>query len=136
MFGIMALLALILPWVLLPAMTVLIWRLRTRRPRAVLAMAAAILAALPHLRELLYAVGLGLPYPDEESTRLAASFRALLGATEGYGWHLLGLAALSAAWLCWPLPESRGTRVLAALVVFGLAGSAALVWSFTGLRFS
>lgn len=136
MFGIMALLAFTLPWVLLPAMAVLIWLLRTRRLRAVLALAAMMLAALPHLREFLYAIGLGLPYPGEESTALAGSVRALLSAAEGLAWPLLGLAAMSAAWLAWPLPDRAGTRVLAVMVVVGLGASVALVWSFTGLRFN
>ncbi|MDP2801822.1 MAG: hypothetical protein Q8O26_08055 [Phreatobacter sp.] len=136
MFGIMALLAFTLPWVLLPAMAVLIWLLRARRLRAVLALAAMMLAALPHLREVLYAIGLGLPYPGEESTALAGSFRALLSAAEGFAWPLLGLAALSAALLSWPLPDRSGTRVLAFIVVVGLTVSAAMVWTFTGLRFN
>jgi hypothetical protein len=136
MFGIMALLAFTLPWVLLPAMAVLIWLLRARPLRAVLALAAMVLAALPHLREFLYAIGLGLPYPGEESTALAGSFRWLLSAAEGFAWPLLGLAALVAGLLSWPPPDRAGTRVLAALVVVGLGVSAALVWSFTGLRFN
>jgi hypothetical protein len=136
MFGIMALLAFTLPWVLLPAMAVLIWLLRSRRLRAVLALAAMILAVLPHLREVLYAIGLGLPYPGDESTALAVGVRVLLSATEGYAWPFLGLAAMSAALLSWPLPDRSGTRVLAALVVVGLGVAAALVWSFTGLRFN
>lgn len=136
MFGIMALLAVTLPWVLLPAMAVLIWRLRARRLRALLALAAMLLAALPHLREFLYAIGLGLPYPGEETTALGGGFRALLSSAEGFAWPLLGLAALMATFLSWPLPERFGTRVLAGLVVAGLATSAALIWSFTGLRFN
>lgn len=134
MFGIMALVTLILPWVTLPAMAVLICLLRARCLRALLALAAMMLAALPHLREFLYAIGLGLPYPGEETTALSASFRALLSAAEGYAWHLLGVAALSAAWLSWPLPERPAKRALAVMVVVGLAGSAALGWSLTGLR--
>ncbi|AVO44928.1 hypothetical protein [Phreatobacter cathodiphilus] len=136
MFGIMALLAFTLPWVLLPAMAGLIWLLRTRRLRAVPALAALILAALPHLRECLHAIGLGLPYPGEETTALGRSFRAQLSAAEGFAWPLLVLAAVAAAVLSWPPPDRTGTRVLAVLVVAGLAASAALIWSFTGLRFN
>ncbi len=136
MFGIMALVTLLLPWLTLPAMAVLIWLLRARCLRAVVALAALMLAALPDLREFLYAIGLGLPHPGEETTALAVGFRTVLSATEGYAWHLHGLAALSAVWLSWPWPERRGTRVLAALVVAGMAGSAALIWWFTGLRFN
>jgi len=136
MFGITALLAFTLPWVLLPAMAVLIWLLRARRRRAVLALAAMVLAALPHLREFLYVIGLGLPYPGDESTALGGSVRALLGAMENSAWPLLGLAAVSAALLSWPPPDRALTRVLAVLVVVGLGACTALTWSFIGLRFN
>lgn len=136
MFGITALLAFTLPWVLLPAMAVLVWLLRARRLRAVLALAVLMLAALPQLREFLYAIGLGLPYPGDESTAPAIALRAIVSASEPYVGPLLGLAALAAAWLSWPLPDGTGTRVLAVLVVVGLAVSAALIWSFIGLRFT
>jgi hypothetical protein len=136
MFGIMAIITFVLPWVLLPAMAVLIWLLRRRLLRAFLALGALVLVAVSHSREFLYAIGLGLPYPDEEAAALISAFRALVSAAEWYAWQNLVLAAVSAALLSWPLPDGRGKRGLAVAVVAGLGVSATLVWSFRGLRFN
>jgi len=136
MFGIMALITFVLPWVMLPAMAVLIWLLRRRHLRAFLALAALVLVALTHSREVLYAIGLGLPYPDEEAGALISAFRTLVSATEWYAWQTLALAAVSAAVLAWPLPDGKGTRVLSVVVVAGLGVAAALVWSLAGVRFN
>jgi|GEM_PF-2390848 len=136
MFGIMALVTFVLPWVMLPAMAALIWLLRRRHLRAFLAFAALVLVALTHSREVLYAVGLGLPYPDEEAGALISAFRALVIAAEWYDWQTLALAAVSATVLAWPLPDGRGTRVLAVVVTVGLGISTMLLWSFTGVRFN
>ncbi len=136
MFGVVALITLFLPWILVPAMAILIWLLRRRLLRASLALAALVLVAVAHSRELLYDIGLGLPHPDEESGALISAFRALVYATEWYAWQILALAAVSAALLSWPLPDGLGKRVLAVMVVVGLGVSAALIWSFTGMRFN
>ena len=135
MFGIIALFTFALPWVLLPAMAVLIWRLRRRHLRAVAALAALLLVAVSRAREFLYAIGLGLPYPDEDAGALIRAFGALVGAVEWYAWQTLAIAAVAAAVLCWPLPDGRGARGLAVAVVAGLGVSAALVWSLAGVRF-
>jgi hypothetical protein len=140
MLGIAALLALILPWIVLPAMAALIWLLSARRLRAVLALAALALVAASHSREFLYAIGLGLPHPDESPGGLAggvgAGIRAAVTGLEGHAWLFLAFSALAAALLSWPPPERRGVQALAVLVVAGLGVSAALAWSLTGLRFN
>jgi hypothetical protein len=136
MFGLTALVAMVLPWVLMPAMAGLIWRLRGRTMRALLALAALVLVAVTQSRELLYAVGLGLPYPGEEASALASASRRVVSAAEWFTWQILAFATLSAALLSRPLPERAGTRALAIAVIVGLAVSALLVWSLTGLRFN
>jgi len=134
MFGITALVTLVLPWVTLPAMAVLIWLSRRRLLRAVLALAALVLVAATHAREILYLIGLQLPYLDEETSAVSSTFRTLVSATEWYSWQIAAIAAFSAALLSWPLPDGKRQRVLALMVVGGLGVSAALLWSFTGLR--
>jgi glucan phosphoethanolaminetransferase (alkaline phosphatase superfamily) len=135
MFGIIiALIFYILPWVIIPAMAVLIWLLRRRLLRALLALAALVLVAVTHSREFLYSIGLGLPRDDEPGPLISA-FSALVSAAEWYAWQNLALAAVSAAVLSWPLPDGRGKRVLAVMVVVWLGVSAALVWLFSEVRF-
>jgi hypothetical protein len=136
MFGLTALVAMILPWVVLPAMAVLIWKMRGRTMRAFLALAALVMAAATQSRELFYAIGLGLPYPGEETNALASAFRRIVSAAEWFTWKILGIAALSALLLAWPMPETAGIRALAIAVVIGLVVSALLFWSLTGLRFN
>jgi hypothetical protein len=136
MFGIIiALTFYILPWVIIPAMAVLIWLLRRRLLRALLALAALVLVAVTHSREFLYSIGLGLPHPDDEPGPLISALSALESAVEWYAWQNLALAAVSAAVLSWPLPDGRGKRVLAVMVVVWLGVSAALVWLFSEVRF-
>jgi hypothetical protein len=139
MLGIAALLSAVLPLAMLPAMAVLVWRLRKRRLRALLALAAMALVAGTVAREFLYAVGLGLPYPGEEGNAFLVGVRMITGAMERYAWQFLAFAAFAAAFLSWPVAglwrERRGLALLAALVVAGFAVSAWLVWSLTGLRF-
>lgn len=132
MFGLTALIAVLLPWLMILLMAILIWTLRARRVRALLALAALILLWLTNAREFLYAIGLPLPYPDEPGGAL----RDVVGALEWYRWQIVALACVAAAALALPLPGARGQRVLAVITVLGLAISAALVWSFTGLRFN
>lgn len=132
MLGLTVLIAFLLPWLMIILLAVLIWKLRARRVRALLALAALILLWLTNAREFLYAIGLPLPYPDEPGGAL----REVVGALEWYRWQILALACVAAAALALPLPGARGQRLLAILTVLGLAISAALAWSLTGLRFN
>jgi hypothetical protein len=133
MFQVAALLAGFLPWLMILALAALIWILRRRRWRALLALVALVLMALINSREVLYAMGLG-SLDLEDATGLSAIRLRIATALEWYGWQILALATVSAALLAWPLPAARGQRVLAVLVVAGLGLSTFMVWSFTGLR--
>ncbi len=135
MFGIAALLTVFLPWLLIPLLAVLAWRLRRRRWRALLALGALVLLLLLNSRELLYLFGVA-SVDAEEASGLTALRQRIVSQLEGFAWQVLALAAVAAAALAWPLPPSRGLRVLAVVVVGGLGVSAFLVWSFTGLRFN
>jgi hypothetical protein len=133
MFQVAALLAGFLPWLMILALAALIWILRRRRWRALLALVALVLMALINSREVLYAMGLG-SFDLEDAIGLSAIRLRIATALEWYGWQILALATVSAALLAWPLPAARGQRVLAVLVVAGLGLSTFMVWSFTGLR--
>lgn len=131
MFAGSVMLALLLPVLALPAMTVLVVALRHRRLRAGLCILAMALIGLSQLREALYALGCFSAFDPAPSPLLQ-----LARATEGYLWQILGLAALAIAALSWPLPPSRWLRWLAIILCASLLLTAALLRALQGLRFN
>lgn len=131
MFGLLVLIALLLPLVALPGMAVLIVALRRRWLRAGLCAVAMILIALTQFREVAYSFGFPIPYDGDYS-----ALRRLAMTTERYLWQILTAGALTVAALAWPLPASWALRLLSLVVVGSLAIAAVLMLMLEGLNFN
>lgn len=135
MFGVMALLAFVTPYLMMLGMGLLIWHLRGRSWRVWLAAAALAVLFVSQSREFFYMIGLPLPYPYEGPS-LGASYREFVGALEWFRLEILLAATVALGILIVPPPAARPWRVLAFVVLGGLVLASLLTWSFMGLRFN
>lgn len=129
MFVLAAMTALIAEWSVPLLMPILIFALRARGMRAVLAGIAWVLVILLKADTVVYLLTGVVHYPEDPGGRLMESLRIL----SWYRIEIALLALVATAALCWPWPRTFGLRLLATVTLAILALSLVMMVLFSGL---
>lgn len=129
MFGFTALLGVLANWAVLVLMALLIWLLRDRGVKVILALVAYGLLLLLNADTFVHTVTGAMIYPEDPGGALMQAIRSL-------GWYrfeINAFAAVATLVLLVPWPKARGLRILAIATLIGFALTLLATFAFSGL---